>query len=361
MPLARKCPFASNSIETTAAAQDLMIDLRSDTVTRPTEAMLKAMMSAPTGDDVYAEDPTVNRLQEELAAQFGHEAGLFCPSGTMANQIAINVHVSPGDEVLCHRLSHVYNYEGGGIARNSGASVRLVDEPHGAMPASVIQAEINPADSHFARTSLVCVEDTVNKGGGAVQSLAMLAEGSAASRAAGLPFHLDGARAWNALRKTGEDWKRYGTLFDSISLCLSKGLGTPAGSVLLGSRDFIEEAHRTRKVMGGGMRQVGILAAAGLHAIEHHFDRLQDDHERASRIGALLSEHPAVLKVAPVETNIVIAQLTGGRPASELVEAQRTAGVLCSAFGPDKVRWVTHLDFGDDDLAQVLKSLEDWN
>jgi threonine aldolase len=225
----------------------------------------------------------------------------------------------------------------------------------------VIQAEINPADSHFARTSLVCVEDTVNKGGGAVQSLVMLSEGSAASRTAGLPFHLDGARAWNALRKTGEDWKRYGALFDSISLCLSKGLGTPAGSVLLGPRDFIEEAHRSRKVMGGGMRQVGILAAAGLHAIEHHFDRLQDDHDRASRIGALLSAHPSVLEVAPVETNIVIAQLKGGRPASELVEAQQTAGVLCSAFGPDKVRWVTHLDFGDGDLDQVLRSLEDWN
>jgi len=338
-----------------------MIDLRSDTVTRPTESMLKAMMSAPTGDDVYAEDPTVNRLQEELAARFGHEAGLFCPSGTMANQIAINVHVSPGDEVLCHRLSHVYNYEGGGIARNSGASVRLVDEPHGAMPASVIRAEINPADSHFARTRLVCVEDTVNKGGGAVQSVATLAEGSAASRAAGLPFHLDGARAWNALRKTGQDWKRYGDMFDSISLCLSKGLGTPAGSVLLGSRDFIAEAHRSRKVMGGGMRQVGILAAAGLHAIEHHFDRLQEDHDRAARIGSLLSEHHSVANVAPVETNIVIAQLKNSRPASELVEAQHEQGILCSAFGPDQVRWVTHLDFGDEDLQQVLNALEGWS
>ena len=338
-----------------------MIDLRSDTVTRPTEAMLKAMMSAPTGDDVYAEDPTVNRLQEMLAGRFGHEAGLFCPSGTMANQIAINVHVSPGDEVLCHRLSHVYNYEGGGIARNSGASVRLVDAPHGAMPASVIRAEINPEDSHFARTRLVCVEDTVNKGGGAVQSVDALAEGSAASREAGLPFHLDGARAWNALRKTGEDWKRYGEMFDSISLCLSKGLGTPAGSVLLGSRDFIAEAHRSRKVMGGGMRQVGILAAAGLHAIEHHFDRLQEDHDRATRIGNLLAEHDAVAAVAPVETNIVIAQLKNERPASELVEAQKKQGILCSAFGPDKVRWVTHLDVADQDLQRVLDALKTWS
>ena len=338
-----------------------MIDLRSDTVTRPTEAMLKAMMAAPTGDDVYAEDPTVNLLQSELAERFGHEAGLFCPSGTMANQIAINVHVAPGDEVICHRLSHIYNYEGGGIARNSGASVRLVDAAEGAVPAEVIRAEVNPEDSHFARTSLVCVEDTVNKGGGAVQSLKTLSEGSEASRALGFPFHLDGARAWNALRKTGEDWTRYGRLFDSVSLCLSKGLGTPAGSVLLGSKDFISEAHRTRKVMGGGMRQVGILAAAGLHAIEHHFDRLQEDHDRAARIGDLLAEHPAIDHVARVDTNIVIAQLKNGRPAAELVDAQHSAGILCSAFGPDKVRWVTHLDFGDEALGRVLQALHSWH
>lgn len=338
-----------------------MIDLRSDTVTRPTEAMLKAMMAAPTGDDVYAEDPTVNRLQDVLAERFGHEAGLFCPSGTMANQIAINVHVSPGDEVVCHRLSHVYNYEGGGIARNSGASVRLVDVPRGRMPADVIRAEVNPADSHFARTGLVCVEDTVNKGGGAVQPLNGLAEGAAACREMGLPYHLDGARAWNALRSTGADWTSYGRMFDSISLCLSKGMGTPVGSVLLGSRDFIAEAHRSRKVMGGGMRQVGILAAAGLHALDHHFDRLQDDHDRAARIGAVLEDHPAIHWVEPVETNIVIAQLKGGRPASDLVDAQQQEGILCSAFGPDKVRWVTHLDFGDADLERVLAALVAWN
>lgn len=338
-----------------------MIDLRSDTVTRPTEAMLKAMMAAPTGDDVYAEDPTVNRLQDVLAERFGHEAGLFCPSGTMANQIAINVHVSPGDEVVCHRLSHVYNYEGGGIARNSGASVRLVDVPRGRMPADVIRAEVNPADSHFARTGLVCVEDTVNKGGGAVQPLDGLSEGSATCREIGLPYHLDGARAWNALRSTGVDWTTYGRMFDSVSLCLSKGMGTPVGSVLLGSRDFIEEAHRSRKVMGGGMRQVGILAAAGLHALDHHFERLQDDHDRAARIGEVLQNHPAIQSLEPVETNIVIAQLKGGRPASDLVEAQQKEGILCSAFGPDKVRWVTHLDFNDADLDRVLAALAAWN
>jgi len=337
-----------------------MIDLRSDTVTRPTPAMLKAMMAAPTGDDVYGEDPTVNRLQDMLAERFGHEAGLFCPSGTMANQMAINVHVSPGDEVVCHRLSHIYNYEGGGIARNSGASVRLVDEPSGAISADRIRAEVNPADSHFARTSLVCVEDTVNKGGGAVQDVSRLREGSETCRALDLPFHLDGARAWNALRRTGADWTRYGRMFDSISLCLSKGLGTPVGSVLLGSRDFIAEAHRSRKVMGGGMRQVGILAAAGLHAVEHHFDRLQDDHDRAGRIGALLENHGSIADVAPVDTNIVIARLAGGRPAGELVDALARRGILCSAFGPDKVRWVTHLDFGDEDLHQVLEALSDW-
>ena len=337
------------------------IDLRSDTVTRPTASMMEAMMAAPTGDDVYGEDPTVNRLQDLLAERFGHEAGLFCPSGTMANQMAINVHTQPGDEVICHRLSHVYNYEGGGIARNSGASVRLVEAPRGAMPAEVIRAEINPADSHFARTALVCVEDTVNKGGGAVQAAEHLEAGSAACREAGLPFHLDGARAWNALRATGEDWTRYGRRFDSISLCLSKGLGTPVGSVLLGTKAFIEEAHRSRKVMGGGMRQVGILAAAGLHAIDHHFDRLEEDHRRAAAIGQRLESHDAVASVAPVETNIVIATLPAGRAASEMVDHFAACGVLCSAFGPDKVRWVTHLDFGEDDLQTVLAAIDSWS
>lgn len=338
-----------------------LIDLRSDTVTRPTSAMMEAMMAAPTGDDVYGEDPTVNRLQDLLAERFGHEAGLFCPSGTMANQMAINVHTQPGDEVICHRLSHVYNYEGGGIARNSGASVRLVEAPRGAMPAEVIRAEINPADSHFARTALVCVEDTVNKGGGAVQGAEHLEAGSAACRESGLPFHLDGARAWNALRATGEDWTRYGRRFDSISLCLSKGLGTPVGSVLLGTKAFIEEAHRSRKVMGGGMRQVGILAAAGLHAIDHHFDRLEEDHRRAAAIGERLEGHAAVASVAPVETNIVIATLPAGRAASEMVEHFSACGVLCSAFGPDKVRWVTHLDFGEYDLQTVLAAIDSWS
>ena len=336
------------------------VDLRSDTVTRPTEGMMKAMMSAPTGDDVYGEDPTVNHLEALLAEKFGHEAGLFCPSGTMANQIAINVHTSPGDEVVCHRLSHVYNYEGGGIARNSGASVRLVDAPGGAMPAEVIRQEVNPADSHFARTALICVEDTVNKGGGAVQSLATLDEGAKACSEVGLPFHLDGARAWNALRETGQDWTDYGRRFDSISLCLSKGLGAPVGSVLLGTKSFIEEAHRCRKVMGGGMRQVGILAAAGLYALEHHFDRLEEDHTRAKAIGECLNGHPQVKSVAPVETNIVIATLAEGRTAAELVADQQERGVLCSAFGPDKVRWVTHLDADDADVAQVVQAIEAW-
>jgi len=337
------------------------IDLRSDTVTRPTPSMLAAMMAAPTGDDVYGEDPTVNRLQDMLAERFGHEAGIFCASGTMANQMAINVHTRPGDEVICHRLSHVYNYEGGGIARNSGSSVRLVEGPRGAITADVIRAEVNPIDSHYARTSLVCVEDTVNKGGGAVQSVEELEDGSKACREIGLPFHLDGARAWNALRATGEDWTRYGKRFDSISLCLSKGLGTPVGSVLLGPREFIEEAHRSRKVMGGGMRQAGILAAAGLHAIEHHFDRLEEDHRRAAAIGRRLEANPAVASVSPVETNIVIATMPEGRPASDLADHFAGRGILCSAFGPDKVRWVTHLDFGEDALEQVLETIDEWS
>ncbi|MDG1261798.1 MAG: GntG family PLP-dependent aldolase, partial [Flavobacteriales bacterium] len=246
------------------------IDLRSDTVTKPTPEMLKRMLSAPVGDDVFGEDPTVNELQERLADMFGQEAGLFCPSGTMTNQIGINVHVQPGDEVICDQLSHVYNYEGGGIARNSGASIRLTQGDSGRFTAAQAEAAINPDDSHYARTKLISVEDTCNKGGGCFYDKQHLEEISALAKQRGLGFHLDGARVFNALEESAIDTNEYGSLFDSISICLSKGLGTPGGSVLLGSKPFIQEAHRVRKSMGGGMRQIGILAAAGLHALDHH-------------------------------------------------------------------------------------------
>lgn len=328
------------------------IDLRSDTVTRPTPAMREAMHRAEVGDDVFAEDPTACTLQERVAALFGHEAALFCPSGTQANQIAIHVHTRPGDEVLCGGLSHIYHYEGGGIARNSGASVRLIGAPEnrGRFHASEVVAGINPPDSHYARTSLVCAEDTVNKGGGAVWDLADLSAVRAAADASGLGFHNDGARCWNACTARGEaltpdaDYTAYGRLFHSLSVCFSKGLGAPVGSVLVGPRDFIREAHRSRKALGGGMRQIGSLAAACLHALDHHGPALLLDHAHARLLGAAAASNPEVAEVDPVETNIVIFRLARGPRAAEAVTALAQAGVLCFAFGPDRVRLVTHLD-----------------
>lgn len=329
----------------------MLADLRSDTVTRPDLPMLNAMMAAPTGDDVFGEDPTVNALQERLAALFNHEAALFCPSGTMTNQIAINVHTRPGDEVLCDRLSHIYNYEGGGIARNSGASVRLVNGDCGRFTTADIEGEINPPDSHYARTSMVSVEDTCNKGGGSVYRPDVLRSLSVFARSRGLAFHLDGARVFNALAVNQCDPSDYGKLFDSISVCLSKGLGTPAGSVLIGNRDFIREAHRTRKVLGGGMRQAGILAGAALYALDHRLPSLLDDHRRAMEIATTIQPLPWVSRVMPVETNIVIVELVGGITSEQLCATLKAESVLALPFGPDKVRFVTHYDFGELQLA----------
>lgn len=319
--------------------------------------MLEAMMNAEVGDDVFAEDPTVNLLQEKLADLFGKEAGLFCPSGTMTNQLAIGVHTRPGDEVICDRLSHIYNYEGGGIARNSGASVRLIHGDQGRYTVDQIKDEINPADSHYSRTSLIAVEDTCNKGGGAIYELDELKQLSAFARTKGLGFHLDGARAFNSIVEMNHDTKEYGGLFDSISICLSKGLGTPAGSVLLGSRDFIREAHRGRKVMGGGMRQVGILAAAGIYALDHHLPLLKEDHRRAKQIGATLESHPEVSKVYPVQTNIVIFQLHKADSAAGFCEALEKLGIRSMPFGHDKVRFVFHHEIGDAHLKRLEEVL----
>ena len=343
------------------------IDLRSDTVTRPTPAMREAMHRAEVGDDVFAEDPTARALQERVAALFGHEDALFCPSGTQANQIAIQVHTRPGDEVLCGGLSHIYHYEGGGIARNSGASVRLIGAPErrGRFIAADVIAGVNPPDSHYARTSLVCAEDTVNKGGGAVWQLQDLAAVRAAADAHGLAFHNDGARCWNACIARGEaltpdaDYSTYGQLFHSLSVCFSKGLGAPVGSVLVGPRDFIREAHRCRKVLGGGMRQIGSLAAACLHTLEHHGPSLLLDHVHAALLGAAAAANSEVAEVDPVETNIVIFRLARGPRAAEAVAALAQAGVLCFAFGPDRVRLVTHLDVdrsGVERAAQAVAS-----
>ncbi len=336
----------------------MSLDLRSDTVTRPDGRMLAAMLAAATGDDVFGEDPTVNLLQERLADHFNQEAGLFCPSGTMTNQIAINVHTRPGDEVICDRLSHIYNYEGGGIARNSGVSVRLIQGDRGRFTAEQVSSEINPPDSHYARTSLVSIEDTCNKAGGSCYALEDIKKIAEFTRSKQLGFHLDGARVFNALVHTGVDSKSYGSHFDSISVCLSKGLGTPAGSVLLGSRTFIKEAHRVRKVMGGGMRQVGILAAAGLHALDERLPLLFEDHEKARFIARVLTGRSWVETIAPVETNIVIVELSAGRSSTEICGLLEEVGVRVLPFGPDKVRFVTHFDIRMEDLETLTSRLD---
>ena len=334
-----------------------MIDLRSDTVTRPTAAMHHAMFDASVGDDVFGEDPTVNALQERIAAYFGHEAALFCPSGTMTNQIAIRVHTRPGDEVICAGVSHVYLYEGGGIARNSGASVRLVKGDRGRLSAADVLANINSDDAHLARTRLVSLEDTVNKGGGCCYELDDIIAVSSAARSKNLGVHLDGARLFNALVHKGHNPVEYGRAYDSISVCFSKGLGCPVGSAVIGSKDFIHEAHRVRKTFGGGMRQAGYLAGAVLHALDHHVDRMAEDHARAHKLAAIVQQLPEVSGIMPVETNIVIFELADKQGSAAWVEAAKTKGILAVPFGPDKVRFVTHLDINDADVTAVERAL----
>lgn len=287
-----------------------IIDLRSDTVTRPTPEMMQAMMQANVGDDVYEEDPTINKLQEKAAGIFDMEAGLFCPSGTMTNQIAIKLLTQPGDEVICDRLAHIYNYEGGGIAYNSLASIRLLHGERGRFTPDDVLENINADNIHYPRTSLVALENTLNKGGGCYYTLQQIAAISEVCKANSLALHLDGARVFNALVATGENPFDYGKYFDTISVCLSKGLGAPVGSVLLGSEKLIREAKRVRKVMGGGWRQAGFLAAAGLYALDNHVQRLAEDHQRAKTIGNTLQELPFVEEILPVDTNIIIFKLS---------------------------------------------------
>lgn len=333
-------------------------DLRSDTVTKPTPGMRDAMMSAPVGDDVFGEDPSVNKLQEKSAEMFGHEAGLFCPSGTMTNQIAIQVHTSPGDEVICHELSHVYNYEGGGIARNALASTRLVHNDGATMQSGEVENLVNGDSDWLARTSLVVAEDTSNRGGGKCYSLSELGELSQYCRTKKLAFHLDGARAFNAIVKHGHDTREYGSLFDSVSICLSKGLGTPVGSVLLGSKTFIREARRVRKVMGGGMRQAGFLAAAGTYALDHHISRLSEDHSRAERLAEALAPLPKVTHVINPETNIVLFDVNPDLGAERVLVMLSEAGLLAVPFGKNRIRMVTHLDIKDSDLEGAIAILK---
>lgn len=337
-----------------------MIDLRSDTVTRPGAAMRAAMLQAEVGDDVFGEDPTVNTLEERLAALFGHEAGLFCPSGTMTNQVAIHVHTRPGDEVICDEGAHIYRYEGGGLMANSGCSVQLIAGDRGRFTADQAAAVLNdPGNPHLARTRLVSVENTANRGGGSIWPLEQARALRTLCDSHGLAFHMDGARIFNALVEDGEDADTWGRLFDSVSICLSKGLGAPVGSVLVGSTPFIQEARRVRKRLGGGMRQAGLLAAAGLHALDHHVARLHEDHARARQLGSALMDHHLVASVLPVSTNIVVFQLKPGIGTARFLEALRAQGVLGAAFGTDLVRFVTHLDVDDQAIRRVITILQD--
>lgn len=317
------------------------------------------MMNAEVGDDVFGEDPTVNALQERVANYFGFEAALFCPSGTQANQIAINVHTRPGDEVICSSLAHVYLYEGGGIAQNSGCSVRLLPGERGLFTASEVAAQINSrSEDYLAYTSLVCVEDTMNKGGGAVWDITELERIGHVCTTNRLAYHCDGARVWNALAKTGHSPLVYGQLFDSMSVCMSKGMGAPVGSLVMGNEEFITAAHRRRKSMGGGMRQAGMLAAAGLHALEHHLPLLHLDHEHAAMLSAALQDLPFVQHVAPVDTNIVIWQVVSTTTAAAMVDELRAAGIDCFAFGPDKIRFVTHLDVSREEIEMAIERMK---
>lgn len=330
------------------------IDFRSDTVTQPTEAMRAAMFSAPLGDDVYGEDPTVNELQQFAADYFGMEAALFCASGTQTNQIAINVHVKPGGEVICHEESHIYKYEGGGIAKNSGASVRLLTGNRGRLTAEDIGQWIMPDDVHFPVTQLISLEDTANRGGGAVYDFEEIKRISQLAKQHDLPLHLDGARLFNALRVNGIAPKEYASHFDSISICLSKGLGAPVGSLLLGKSDFIHKARRVRKVMGGGMRQAGFLAAAGLHALKHHVERLDEDHRHALRLGDALATRSWVKNLVPVETNIVVIELLHPADRDRFIARFAEEQIRVSAFGPGMIRLVTHLDCSPAQIDHVI-------
>ena len=334
-----------------------MIDFRSDTVTKPSKEMLEVMFAAEVGDDVFGEDPTVNELERFSADIFGMEAGLFCSSGTQTNQVAINVHVNPGDEVITHVESHIYKYEGGGIAKNSGASVRLMDGNRGRLVLEDIKKWINPDDVHMPSTKLVSLEDTSNRGGGAIYDFNEIKRISEFCRSNDLPIHLDGARLMNAMVENGIELKEYAAQFDSISICLSKGLGAPVGSILLGKSDFIKKARRVRKVFGGGMRQAGIIAAGGLYALKNNVSRLKEDHMHAKALENALNKLDWVENCMPVETNIVVANLKNSEKRDEIVNKLREHNVMIMAFGPGMLRFVTHLDLTSKDIDQTISVL----
>jgi threonine aldolase len=333
------------------------MNLISDTVTKPTPLMLAAMMAAEVGDDVFGEDPTVNALQQKVAALFGKEAALFCPSGTMCNQIALQVHTRPLEEVICHELSHIYRAETGGTAHQARLSMQLLKGENGKISAEQIQAAIQPNRDWLPRTSLVVLENTANIAGGGFYTKSEMAAIAKMCTENGLKLHLDGARIFNALTETGDTPQEIGQLFDSISVCLSKGLGAPVGSLLVGKQAFIHEARRFRKVMGGGMRQAGFLAAAGIFALDNHVLRLKDDHRRAQVLAQALIKLPFVENIRPVQTNIVIFDVKKPLSANDYIAELAQKGIRASAFGVQTIRFVTHLDFTEEMLLSTVALL----
>jgi threonine aldolase len=339
----------------------MIIDLISDTVTRPTKRMLELMMHAKVGDDVFKMDPTVNELQEKAAAMFGMEDALFFPSGTMANQTAIKLHTQPGDQLICDKYAHVFNYEGGGAAFNSGVTCKLIDGNRGMFSAEQLQEAVaGRADIHVPYSRLVCVENTTNKGGGACWDFEELEKVQKVAKENNLSFHLDGARLFNALVAKNETPEQYGHLFDTISICLSKGLGAPIGSILLGSKAHIAKALRIRKLFGGAMRQGGFLASAGIYALDNHVARLAEDHQKAKEIGAVLEAVSYVTEVALIETNIVIFYVHENIGADNFIQKMKDKNILLTPMGEGRIRIVTHLDYTNDMHETLLKELQNF-
>ena len=333
-----------------------MIDFRSDTLTKPTPQMLAAMMQAKVGDDVFNEDPTINELQEKCADMFGMEAAIFCPSGTMTNQIAIKCYTQPGDEIICDKLSHIYQYEGGGIAVNSSCSVNLIDGDYGRITAQQVEASINNKhDVHKPLSRLVSLENTANRGGGTCYDFDDIKSIKKICDANDLGLHLDGARLFNALVAKNESAKQYGKVFDSISICISKGLGAPVGSVLIGTKKLIEKARRVRKVFGGGMRQAGYLAAACVYALDNNVERLQEDHQHAQQLKKALQEKDFAGTISPVETNIVIFEVNGKFSPASLTAELKKHNILVIPISKTQVRMVTHLDVSASMINETLE------
>tara|TARA_R110002049_G_scaffold31092_4_gene105805 strand:- start:1745 stop:2761 length:1017 start_codon:yes stop_codon:yes gene_type:complete len=338
----------------------MIIDLRSDTVTKPSKGMLDAMMSAQVGDDVFREDPTVNELEDRLAKMFGKEKALFFPSGSMANQIAIKLHTNPGEQVICDKYAHIYNYEVGGVAFHSGASCKLIDGDRGMFTAAQVKEAINPPEYYYSQSSLVEVENTTNKGGGACWDFNEFENIQKVCKTNNLGFHIDGARLWNAMVAKNETTLQYGNVFDTISVCLSKGLGCPVGSVLIGDKDIMKKSLSLRKLFGGNMRQIGYLAAAGLYSLDNNIERLAEDHRKAKEIGEMLTSLASIKKVEPIETNIVIFELNDDVDEAKFLNNLNEKNIRIIGMGSNKLRMVTHLDYTDqmhDKLLEVLNVL----